>query len=159
MAPVIRTVGHSNRTLEVFLEILAGHRVETLVDVRSVPWSRRWPWFRKRELAHALRERGVDYLYQGGDLGGRPGPEGPVPREAFEAAVSRMMTLARESRLVLMCAEADPGRCHRSRLLAPAFLGQGARVVHLLGPEDCEEHDVTQARMTSRAPVMRDLFD
>ena len=53
MGTELLTVGHSNRTLEEFLSILESHGVECPVDVRSAPWSRRWPWFRKHELRTA----------------------------------------------------------------------------------------------------------
>lgn len=155
MDTVIRTVGHSNRSLAEFLDLLAAHRIETVVDVRSIPWSRRWPWFRKRALGAALERAGIGYRYRGHVLGGRA--ERPRVGD-FEAAVAELLALAGGTRLALMCAEADPARCHRAVLLAPAVERHGGRVVHLLARDRAEAHRVTAARRGAASPVMRDLF-
>ena len=154
---MIRTVGHSNHVMERFLQLLAVHRVQCLVDVRSVPWSRRWPWFRKRELAGCMQAAGIAYRHVGAALGGKPRAGDTVAPAAFDAAVDQVMGLAHLGRVALMCSEADPARCHRSALLAPAFQQCGAQVLHVLADGSTEEHAATAARMAPR-PVMRDLF-
>src|SRR5688500_15237037 len=68
--PTLFTVGHSTRSLADFLELLAAHGIERLVDVRRFPGSRRHPHFGKEQLAHALAERGVEYVHEE-ELGGR----------------------------------------------------------------------------------------
>lgn len=157
MSIVIRTVGHSNHAMASFLDLLAVHSVRCLVDVRSVPWSRRWPWFRKRELADCMEACGIAYHHLGRALGGKPRAGETVVPEAFDAAVDQVMGLARLGRVALMCSEADPARCHRSALLAPAFQQCGARILHVLADGSTEDHAATAARMAP-APVIRDLF-
>src|SRR5947209_11997942 len=66
------TVGHSNHSLEAFLELLKKHTIQVLVDTRSYPYSRHVPHFNREELCEALRQRGIKYLFLGGELGGRP---------------------------------------------------------------------------------------
>lgn len=159
MQTVIYTLGHSNRPLQAFLDLLWAHAVDTVVDVRSVPWSRRFPWFRARELAATLARCGLGYVAVGEALGGRRRAGAPVPAPVFASAVDRVLGRAARERVALLCAEADPARCHRASLLAPAFIGRGARVVHLLAADRVEDHTVTAVRMTPRSPVIGDLFD
>src|SRR5579864_9382591 len=64
------TIGHSNRTLGQFLELLAGQRIELLADVRRFPGSRRLPYFNQENLSHSLREAGIEYVHFP-ELGGR----------------------------------------------------------------------------------------
>src|SRR5258708_1638954 len=59
----VLTIGHSTRTIEEFLAILAAHGVERLVDVRSIPKSRRVPQFNSDALAASLRGQGIEYLH------------------------------------------------------------------------------------------------
>ena len=159
MSSTIRTIGHSSLLLRDFLAILAAHGVQTLVDVRSMPWSRRWPWFRRDALAAALRAHGVDYLHLGASLGGRP-PRGKVVEPGdFDAALDRVLALAASRRVALMCAEADPANCHRATLLAPALRQRGARVVHLLAADRTEDHTVTAARIAGPRSMTGDLFE
>jgi uncharacterized protein (DUF488 family) len=152
----VYTVGHSNHSLERFLALLEAHGVATLVDVRSVPWSRRWPWFRRRPLAASAAVAGLGYHFLGEHLGGRPAVPGRTP--GFDAGVARVLALAAEGRTALLCAEADPARCHRAGLLAPALLARGARVRHLLAGGGAQDHTVLMERLAV-APVLRDLFE
>ena len=66
------TIGHSNHSLEHFIELLRAHEVDEVVDVRSAPYSRYAPHFNRDELEDALEKVGVDYLFMGDELGGRP---------------------------------------------------------------------------------------
>src|SRR5947209_3558373 len=69
---MIYSIGHSNHRLEQFLALLQRHGIKVLADVRSVPYSRHAPAFNRRALEQALPAAGVDYLYLGSELGGRP---------------------------------------------------------------------------------------
>ena len=68
----IYTIGHSNHPLERFLELLAENWVEAVIDTRSAPVSGYSPHFNREGLEGVLRERGVEYQFQGGALGGKP---------------------------------------------------------------------------------------
>src|ERR1700733_3974213 len=69
-SPTIWTLGHSTRAIEEFLDLLRENKIETLVDVRHFPGSRRFPHFNKSELAHTLPNAGVRYEHLV-ELGGR----------------------------------------------------------------------------------------
>lgn len=146
MARDIYTVGHSTRSLDELIALLASAGVRQLVDVRSVPRSRRHPHFAGEALARSLPEHAIAYRHEP-RLGGfrRPradtantGWEQPAFRgyadhmagEQFKSALAELGSAARERTTCVMCAEAQWWRCHR-RLLADALLVRGWRVLHL----------------------------
>lgn len=162
--PLVHTVGHGNRTIDEFLALLTASGVTRLVDVRSYPRSKRYPYFGYGPLGAHLTAAGIAYEWRGRTLGGRrrsdtganhPGLSEPSFRayaehmrsEAFQRAATRVLAAAPHEVLCLMCAERDPGRCHRS-LIADWMTLRGARVVHLIGPEQ-------QAREHALHPAMR----
>ena len=142
----IYTVGHSTRSLGELTGLLNVADVRELVDVRSVPRSRRHPQFEGEVLASSLPIRGIAYVHEGA-LGGfrRPrsnspnmGWEHPAFRgyadymegEEFRGALERLRTRGREHATCVMCAEALWWRCHR-RLISDALVVRGWRVLHL----------------------------
>lgn len=151
----IFTLGHSTRSLEDFLALLAEHGVEVLVDVRRYPGSRRFPHFRRESLSAALSAAGIAYHHLPG-LGGRrkPRPDSPhtywknagfgayadhMETAEFGEAFAELQALASERRAALMCAEAVPWRCHR-QLVADALVAGGRRVIHILGTGQSADH-------------------
>jgi uncharacterized protein (DUF488 family) len=66
---VVLTIGHSNRSLEAFLDLLHAHGVERVVDVRTIPRSRHNPQFNRETLPQTLRRAGVGYIHMS-NLGG-----------------------------------------------------------------------------------------
>ena len=70
MPPVVLTIGHSNHPLDRFLDLLARHGIEALVDIRRSPGSRKHPHFNRDSLAAALLKSGIDYRWLEA-LGGR----------------------------------------------------------------------------------------
>lgn len=149
----VHTVGHGTRPLAELVELLAAARVETLVDVRRFPGSRRNPQFNVEPLAEALAAAGIAYR-PAPDLGGRlaqePGEERfPCIRvAAFRSYAARMTTPAWQAALAetlalpapcFMCAETLWTRCHR-RLIAELLHARGLEVVHLLTPGRSEPH-------------------
>jgi uncharacterized protein (DUF488 family) len=167
MAVTLFTVGHSTRGIGELLGLLAEHGIETLVDVRRYPASRRHPQFSREALAASLAGAGVAYVHEL-DLGGRrqPQPDSPntawrvaafrgyadyMGSEPFAAALGRLLASAARSRTVMMCAEAVPWRCHR-RLIADAATAAGAEVIHLLGPGRAERHQLDANARAVAAP-------
>ena len=149
----VHTVGHGTRPLEELVGILADAGVETLVDVRRFPGSRRNPQFNFEPLGEALAGAGVAYAHAP-ELGGRranePGEErfDCIRVAAFRSYAARMTTAlwerALEESLMLpspcfMCAETLWTRCHR-RLIAELLHARGVEVVHLLAPGRAEPH-------------------
>ena len=161
--PVVFTIGHSTRPLRDFVALLEAHDVELVVDVRTVPRSRHNPQFNSETLPEALRAAGIGYEHAA-DLGGfrRASPDSLnagwrnasfrgyadyMQTAAFAASLGGVIEQARSKRLVLMCAEAVPWRCHRS-LIADALVTRGIRVEEIVSAARTQAHAMTSfARM------------
>ena len=154
----VLTIGHSTRPLEELVATLQNHGVERLVDLRSLPRSRRNPQFNSDALPQALAPAGIGYLHMKG-LGGRRKPQPDSPNDGwesegfrayadymltpdFERHLGALVTLADEIQIAIMCAEAVPWRCHRS-LIADALAVRGIGVSHILEPRRSEPHRLT----------------
>ena len=156
---MIYTVGHSTRSLETFLALLAEHQIRLLVDVRRYPASRRYPHFAQEPLAAALEAVGIAYRHDA-DLGGRRsarkdsantawrsagfrGYADYMETPAFDQAVARLVALAgAPPPVAVMCAEAVPWRCHR-QLIADALVARGIAVRHSLGAGQARDHQLS----------------
>ena len=157
-APLICTIGHSNRPIEVFLDLLKENEVTRVLDIRTVPRSRRNPQFAQDALPLHLAEAGIDYTYIAA-LGGLRKTHADSPNTAwrnlsfrgyadhmqsaeFEAGLEEVMHLAARERCALMCAEAVPWRCHRS-LVGDALLVRGLRVENIINSGRRQPHRLT----------------
>jgi uncharacterized protein (DUF488 family) len=156
------TVGHGKRSAEELVETLVVAGVETLVDVRRFPQSRRNPQFDRAALAASVEAAGLRYVHRvelGGRRSGEPGEDrfACLRVAAFRSYAARMgqpewlvalgHALAEPSPCFL-CAETLWTRCHR-RLIAELLVARGRQVVHLLEPGRHEPHrpyDVTEIR-------------
>jgi uncharacterized protein (DUF488 family) len=151
----VLTVGHSNRPVEEFLQLLQAHGVTLVVDVRKMPGSRRNPQFGRDSLAQALQQTGIGYIHMPG-LGGRRRrrPDSPntgwenasfqgyadyMLTSEFERSLQELLQRADGERAALLCAEAVPWRCHRS-LIADALVVRGVTVEHILGASRTQPH-------------------
>ena len=158
MPGAVLTVGHSTRTLEGFIDLLLAHGVTCLVDVRTVPRSRRNPQFNRDTLPEVLSSRGIRYVHIPG-LGGlrRPRPDSPnagwqnasfrgfadhMQTPEFATSLEALLELAAQERVAVMCAEAVPWRCHRS-LIADALVVRGVQVEHILSETRLQAHVLT----------------
>ncbi len=163
-APTLFTIGHSNHAAERFVELLRAAGITCLADVRSIPYSRRWPQFRREALEAALAAAGIAYVWYGEALGGKPRASGPpnyaelAARPAFGAALDSLIAHARERPTAIMCAERDPLDCHRFHLLSQPLVGHGMTLVHLLADGARETQSEAEARLARREPQGR-LFD
>lgn len=157
-APIVLTVGHSTRSLEAFIALLQAHEVTCVADVRTVPRSRHNPQFNKTSLPRALKKAGMGYVHLPG-LGGLRHTLSDSPNmgwhnasfrgyadymqtPAFAQGLDELIRLAGESRIVLLCAEAVPWRCHRS-LIADALLIRGIRTEDILSVTRRQAHALT----------------
>lgn len=154
------TVGHSTHTAEEFNKILTANGIESLVDVRSFPGSRRYPQFNKQELAESLSAVGIDY-YHLPNLGGRRRPlpnsrnnawrnssfrayADHMESEEFKGGIEQLLMIAEAKRTAIMCAEALWWRCHRG-LIADYLKAHGALVLHIMNETHQEPHPYTSA--------------
>ena len=139
------TLGHSNHSIERFLELAAGEGIEVIADVRSQPYSKYSPQFSYDSLPTSLAERSLQYVWVGRELGGRPegaefyDADGHVLYERvaqtpeFDAGLKRLLDGAERYRIGVMCAEEDPVGCHRHRLVARVLEQRGHPVWHIRG--------------------------
>ena len=149
---IIFTIGHGSGTYSDLERRLAPHRIHTIVDVRSHPTSRRAPDFRKEALEVHASASGYAYRWMGRALGGKPAdpklrtPDGDPDYVAmaqdarFRSALEELDALAADSHAVLLCAETEAARCHRSLLIAPALEERGYRVMHIDGEGTSRPH-------------------
>jgi uncharacterized protein (DUF488 family) len=130
---VIYTLGHSDRSAEAFLALLKKAEVSHVVDVRSAPWSRRHPWHAKPELEASCRAAGLDYTWLGPQLGGlrEEGYALHQRSDSYREGLETLVALAKNSRVAIVCAEREPGHCHR-RFIADDLVRQGLIVRHMI---------------------------
>ena len=156
------TIGHGTRPLDELVATLAEAGVETLVDVRRFPGSRRNPQFNQAPLTDATERAGIAYRHVvelGGRRSGEPGEErfACIREAAFRSYTARMATPAWQEALAaelaepvpcFLCAETLWWRCHR-RFVAELLAARGHEVVHLLRPGESQAHrplDEAEAR-------------
>jgi uncharacterized protein (DUF488 family) len=163
------TIGHSNYPIERFLELLHGAGITAVADVRSMPSSRRYPWFSKARLSERLETEGIAYVPMGDQLGGRPRSaslyrDGVADYDAmaqtpeFRAGLDRVGEGARKFRVCLMCAEREPLDCHRCLLVSPALAARGYSIGHILSDGSIEPHAATEERLLELVRDDADLF-
>ena len=160
------TIGHSNRSLHDFLEILIAHNITDLIDVRSIPKSRNVPWFNKNMLEKALRKINIHYEHLpelGGlrhakkdseNMGWRNtsfrGFADYMQTQVFFAGLKKLNTLLKKpNRVAIMCAEAVPWRCHRS-LIADAETIRHIRVLDIFSKTTIHRHVLTSFAVVNR---------
>lgn len=154
----IFTIGHSTRPIDVFVRLLKAHGVQRVIDVRTIPRSRHSPQFSRDRLSRSLHRARLHYTHLAG-LGGlrraRPdsvnagwenasfrGYADYMQTRAFDTALTRCIELAARERVVLMCAEAVPWRCHR-RLIADALIARDIRVQEITSGIGTRPHVLT----------------
>lgn len=156
--PTIYTIGHSTRPIEEFIGLLKAHGVEQLVDVRTIPKSRRNPQYADEALADTLPKAGIGYSWMK-SLGGlrRPhkdslndawrndsfrGYADHMQTDEFQLALEELIDVGSSTRTVIMCSEAVPWRCHRS-LIGDALLVRGVRVLDIMSETKAQPHKLT----------------
>lgn len=151
------TIGHSSLTMEAFIALLRANGVTRVVDVRSVPFSRRNPQFDRSVIDGPLGRAGIAYVPDGHRLGGIPADPayyddaGHVRYDLLSATPPFQQALdallAAPGCTALMCGEGDPAGCHRHLLVARALRMRGAAVTHVM-PDGSQTDDELLARRT-----------
>jgi uncharacterized protein (DUF488 family) len=139
----VYTIGHSNQSLESFLKPLTANGIQVLVDVRSIPHSRFAAQFNSAPLKAALTQNGIQYQYLGRELGGRPVDPAMYDTEghalynlmaqspAFLTTIERLIQGLDKYKVVIMCSEEDPRKCHRRLLIGRVLAQKGVRELHI----------------------------
>lgn len=154
------TIGYSSHAREAFLVLLALHRIDAIADVRSQPYSRRYPHFSKQALELSLAEAGIHYVYLGRELGARREErecyvDGAVDFDLvanlplFASGLARLQADLLKYRVALLCAEKAPLDCHRTLLVA-RHAARFAEISHILVDGTLEPHEKTERRLLER---------
>lgn len=170
----IFTIGHSNRSIEVFLELLQSFHIKTLVDVRQFPGSRKYPHFNKENLQQSLLKQHIQYIHMI-ELGGRrklnkeslnSSWKHPAFRSyadymetaEFRKAIQELEKIAAASVTAYMCSEALWWSCHRS-MISDYLKSKGWQVMHIMNIGKATEHPYTSpARIVDGELTYRQLF-
>ena len=155
----IWTIGHSTHSFEEFIAMLASFQIEIVVDIRSLPGSRKFPQFNKEALEVSLPENNLEYSHLK-TLGGRRKSDlnskntvwrHPAFRsyadymetDAFKDGIEELEAIALNKRTVYMCSEAVWWRCHRATV-SDYLKVNGWKVMHIMGVNKATEHPFTQ---------------
>ena len=166
------TIGHSTRTLDELVSALKAHGIETLVDIRAFPMSRRLPHFNREALESELSKRRIRYVWMKALGGYRKATRKDSPHTAlrsasfrnyadytltpeFEQAMSELLRLAEQSRTAFMCAERVYFRCHRM-IVSDWLVAHGHEVLHIDAEGPTRPHKLTSdARMVDGRVIYR----
>jgi uncharacterized protein (DUF488 family) len=158
------TIGHSTRTLDELVSALKAHRIETLVDIRAFPMSRRLPHFNREALENELPKLGIRYAWMKSLGGYRKATREDSPHTAlrnasfrsyadytltpeFEQAMKDLLRIAEQSRTAYMCAERVYFRCHRM-IVSDWLVAHGNGVLHIDAEGPTRPHTLmAEARM------------
>lgn len=163
------TIGHSNRSIGEFVDLLREQQVEILADIRKIPMSRANPQFNESALRESLHAFQIAYDHIAA-LGGLRGKARTLDAainglwenksfhnyadyalsEPFRAGLRHMIEMGHDRRTAIMCSEAVWWRCHR-RIVADYLIASGQTVFHIMGPDRIEP-----ARLTVGAIVQSD---
>ena len=153
------TIGHSTRTLDELVSALQAHAIETLVDIRAFPMSRRLPHFNRESLETELPKRGIQYVWMKALGGYRKATRKDSPHVAlrnasfrnyadytltpeFEEGMRELLALAERSRTAYMCAERVYFRCHRM-IVSDWLVAHGHEVLHIDAEGPARPHKLT----------------
>ncbi len=166
--PVL-SIGYGGaRSSDEFVGLLQRYAVRYLVDIRTKPYSKFRPEFSKEALEAIARRAGLVYVFMGDTLGGLPSDpscytEGKVDytkvreRDWFNRGIDRLQAGWKAGhRLAVMCAELEPDRCHRSKLVGEALIARGVLIGHIDEDGDVITQQAVLDRLTGGQAA---LFD
>ncbi|HVT01605.1 MAG TPA: DUF488 domain-containing protein [Patescibacteria group bacterium] len=155
----VYTIGHTTRSTEDFINVLKAYDIEIVVDVRTVPKSRHNPQFEGMTLERSLEEVGISYIHIP-ELGGLRNPKKDsqnmewrntsfrgyadyMETDEFNRGIEMLKKIAENHKVVIMCAEAVPWRCHRN-LIADRLVVDGWEVEHIITETSSSLHKLTE---------------
>ncbi len=167
---MVYTIGHSNHPAERFVALLREHGIDAVADVRSTPYSRFNPQFRRESLTATLQGAGIHYVFLGKQLGARSEDsscydgnrvsyEKLARSELFRSGLQRLLAGMQEHKIAVMCAEREPLDCHRTILVARELERASATVTHILADGSLETHAHAMERLAASLQLPEtDLF-
>jgi uncharacterized protein (DUF488 family) len=166
----IYTIGYGNRSVDEFIALLLRYHIEYIIDVRSQPYSRFSPDFAKRTLEARLQQQNINYVFMGNLLGGRPEDKAcyvdgrvdyaiVVTKAFYLQGIQRLRTAwEKQLRVALLCAEAKPQECHRSKLIGNTLFEQGIAVAHIDETGGCKtQQAINQSLLGGQPSLFEDI--
>ncbi|MCY6494188.1 DUF488 domain-containing protein [Leptolyngbya sp. GGD] len=155
------TIGHSNHSLQTFINLLYLHQVDAIADVRSHPYSRYLPHFNQSSLKTALPPSGIQYVFLGQQLGARASDpncytagkavyEKIAATTEFSQGIQRVVQGSHRYTIALMCAEKDPLTCHRAILVCQHLRQFDLDIAHIHKDGELETHTQLEERLLAR---------
>ena len=166
---LVFTIGHSTRMTRDFLRVLDAYEIGEVIDVRTIPRSRKNPQFNEKRLSANLKRHKIRYKHMGG-LGGLRhalkdsintywhnasfrGFADYMQTDEFKANIDALIKIAKKRRVALMCAEAVPWRCHRS-LIADDLSVNGIKVMHIFSTTNSRQHEITKSAKVRKGNIV-----
>jgi uncharacterized protein (DUF488 family) len=148
----IYTIGYGNRQIDLFLSLLQANGIRVLVDTRSKPFSRFNPAYRQKEFEQHLNKAGIDYLFLGDKLGGKPEDWSLYTSDkvdyhkvrhsaAYQKGINELIALSQKRITCILCSELNPDHCHRKLLITPDLVKEGIPVFHIDGKGNVVAHE------------------
>jgi uncharacterized protein (DUF488 family) len=170
----IYTVGYSTRSIEEFTEILKTHNITLLIDIRAMSQSCHNPRFNAKSLVSTLKCCGIKYLSLS-RIGGMRRPKKDsinlalksssfrgyadfMQTKEFTEDLLKILILAKENCLALMCAEALPWRCHRN-LVSDALVVRHVQVLHIIHRDSVIAHRLSELVHVEGTKISYPLFN
>lgn len=152
------TIGHSDHEQQRFIDLLRAHSIDAVADVRSSPFSSRFPQFNREALQASLKTVGIRYVFLGAELGARRSEpdcyvngqalyERIARTPAFQRGLDRVVQGANRMRVALVCAEKDPIDCHRAILVCRHLKTVVPSISHILSDGSVETHAHLEERL------------
>lgn len=139
----IYTIGHSNRPLNEFLDLLDRYRIRIVIDVRRFPKSSKFPYYNKENIEKILKKRGITYVWLGKLLGGyrSSGYEGYMKTKEYQEGIERLVEIVKSTKdsIAIMCSERLWFKCHR-RFIAGTLVELGYDVIHIIEKNKIYSH-------------------
>ena len=149
----VYSIGHSNHNIESFCDLLLQSKIQYLIDVRSVPFSRYYPQFNQERIIKSLNQLEIEYIFLGFELGGRIKDiscykNGLVPekkigyalhlkyeeiikKDWFNNGINTLLSLVNKGTCAFMCSEENPEKCHRELIIGRRLRELGIQIIHI----------------------------
>lgn len=166
----IYSIGHGSKKVEDFVNELKSFEILFLLDIRSKPYSKWNPQFNQEALEQTLKEHNITYVFVGDSLGGLPRDRscydynGKViydiikEKQFFKDGLERLITAnSKRVNLAIMCSEAKPEECHRSKLIGQELLKQDISVNHIVSYNKTKPQETVMNEL-NKGKALIDLF-
>ena len=145
MNNIVYSIGYTAFDIDDFIDVLKEYKIDVVIDVRSYPYSKRYPEYNRDKLSAQLKDNNIYYRNYDKEFGARQknkafyNKNGILDFDKFsksdqflEGIEKISYSMSKGYTFVLLCAEKRPITCHRTILVSKAFFDRGYRVEHIL---------------------------